>query len=131
MPDEMDQALPTKCTHCDKPKSTPLVCDYCHSLFPQEAAVSDYFAMLGVPRTFDLDEEALRQKFLALSRHAHPDFHTDDAPEVRDLSLRVSATINDAYRTLTDPAARGAYLLPLRRRRRPHRGRLTLLSFAK
>ncbi len=113
MPEKTDQVLPAKCTRCEKPMSTPLVCDYCHSLFPGAAAASDYFALLGVPRRFDLDEQELHRRFLALNRHAHPDYHVGDSPEVQQLSLQVSATVNDGYRTLNDPAARGAYLLEL------------------
>lgn len=113
MPKKTDQAAPAKCKHCNKPMTTPLVCDYCHSLFPQMAGVADYFTMLGVPRRFELDQETLHQKVLALSRHAHPDYHANDSPEVQRLSLQVSATVNDAYRTLKDPASRGAYLLEL------------------
>ncbi|MHC4294654.1 MAG: Fe-S protein assembly co-chaperone HscB [Planctomycetota bacterium] len=113
MPENTDQVLPAKCKECEKPMSTPLVCDYCHSLFPQAAAVSDYFTTLGVEQRFDLDENVLREKFLALNRHTHPDYHAEESQEVQLLSLRVSATINDAYRTLKDPASRGEYLLEL------------------
>ena len=113
MAEKDDQIVLAKCKQCDKPMTTPLVCDYCHSLFPQAAAATDYFTMLGVPQEFDLDVEVLHRKFLALNRHAHPDYHVNKSPEVQALSLRVSATINDAYRTLKDPASRGAYLLEL------------------
>lgn len=113
MPNEERQVVPAKCAQCKEPMSTPAVCDYCHSLYPQAAAASDYFTLLGMGRTFDLDERVLHEKFLALNRHSHPDFHTNDSPEVQQLSLRVSATVNDAYRTLKDPAARGNYLLDL------------------
>ena len=107
----MNQAAPAKCTQCAKPMSTPLVCDFCHSLFPTAAAASDYFEMLGVPRSYDLDLDELHRKFLALSRHAHPDYHVNESVEVQQLSLQVASTINDGYRTLKDPAARAAYLL--------------------
>lgn len=112
MTDQSQQARPAKCEHCDRPMSQPVVCDYCQALNPIPAAV-DYFALLGVPRVFDLDADDLREKFLALNRHAHPDFHVDDSPEVQGLSLRVSAAVNDAYRTLQEPARRAAYLLEL------------------
>ena len=106
------RAVPAKCARCERPMTTPLVCDYCKEV--NAAAVgADYFSLLGLPRRFDLDADELHRKFLALNRHAHPDFHVDDSPEVRELSLRVSATVNDAYRTLADPAARAAYLLEL------------------
>jgi len=110
--DKDGQAIPTKCRQCNKPMSTPVVCDYCEALNPVPAA-ADYFTLLGLPRRFDLDEQELHREFLAISRHAHPDFHADEPPEVQQLSLRISAAVNDAYRTLKDPARRAAYLLEL------------------
>jgi len=92
--------------------STPAVCDYCHTVGP-DAAVVDYFTLLGLPRRFDLDPQEIQDKFVALSRHAHPDFHAADTPEVQKLHLQVSAALNDAYRTLNDPASRASYLLNL------------------
>jgi len=92
--------------------SAPLVCDYCRALNPIPAMV-DYFTLLGVPRRFDLDSEQLRRKFLELNRHTHPDYHVGESEDARQLSLRVSAGVNDAYRTLADPATRAAYLLEL------------------
>jgi len=107
-----EKAAPVKCTHCDKTMSTPVVCDYCHTIGPN-AAVVDHFTLLGLPRRFDLDTAEIHRKFLALSRHAHPDFHAGDTPEVQQLHLQVSAALNQAYQTLKDPAARAAYLLGL------------------
>jgi len=112
MTEPQDQATPVKCTHCDKPMSTPVVCDYCHTIGP-DAAVADHFTLLDLPRRFDLDADDIQRKFLALSRHAHPDFHADDTPEVQQLHLQVSAALNQAYQTLKDPASRAAYLLML------------------
>ena len=112
MTETHEQATPVKCTHCDKTMSTPVVCDYCHTIGPA-AAVADHFTLLDLPRRFDLDPEEIQRKFLALSRHAHPDFHASDTPEVQQLHLQVSASLNEAYRTLKDPASRAAYLLAL------------------
>ena len=107
-----DRAAPLKCAHCDRTMSTPLVCDYCHAVQP--AAVSaDHFALLGIPRRFDVDPDELRRRYVTLNRHAHPDYHTAEQPEVQQLHLQVSANLNDAYRTLRDPAARASYLLGL------------------
>ena len=107
-----DQAIPAKCKHCEKPMSTPVVCDFCHSLDPS-AMMTDHFTLLGLPRQFEVDLSELHRRFIALSRHAHPDFATGESAEVQELHLRMSAGINDAYRTLKDPAARAAYLLEL------------------
>ena len=108
-----EQAIPTKCKACSKVMSTPLVCDFCHAMNPQAASVTDYFTLLGVPRQFDLDANELRRRFFALSQHAHPDFHSGESTEVQQLSLQMSAAINDAYRTLCDAPSRAEYLLEL------------------
>ena len=54
MTEAHDQVTPVKCHHCEKPMSTPAVCDYCHTVGP-DAAVADHFTLLGLPRQFDLD----------------------------------------------------------------------------
>ena len=92
--------------------STPVVCDFCHTLDPS-AMGTDYFSLMSLPRRFDLSAEEIRQRFLALNRHTHPDFHTEEPAEVQSLSLQISAAVNDAYRVLADPASRGSYLLEL------------------
>ena len=105
-------AAPAKCSQCSKPMTTPVVCDFCHTLNP-DAAGTDHFTLLGLPRRYDLDEAELHRKFISLSRHAHPDFATSETDEVQQLHLRICAGVNDAYRTLKDPAARASYLLGL------------------
>jgi molecular chaperone HscB len=53
----------------------------------------------------------LDQRYRVLSRMLHPDyFHNRDAAE-RRASLARSSYLNDAYRTLRQPASRLAYLL--------------------
>ena len=109
--DDNNKTMPTKCKLCDKPMSTTVVCDFCHSL--NAPGVSDYYTLLGLERRFDIDLAQLQQKFLALTRHAHPDHHAKDTPDVQALALRISAGLNDAYRTLKEPSARASYLLEL------------------
>ena len=111
MNDSESKAVISKCNRCEKPMSTPIVCDYCHSL--SSPGVADYFTMFGLPRRFDLDLEVLRGKFLSVSRNVHPDYHVADSQESQSLSLQISAAVNDAYRTLSDPPSRAAYLLEL------------------
>jgi len=109
---EQDQVIPAKCAHCERPMSTPLVCDYCQTLNPS-ATATDFFALVGMARRYDIDQGELHRKYIALSRHAHPDFHAAEGQEVQQLHLNVSSALNDAYRTLKDPILRGAYLLEL------------------
>ena len=107
-----EQAIPTKCKVCKRPTSTPVFCDYCETLNPLPS-LTDHFQLMGLPRRFEVDAGVLHDRYVALSRHTHPDLHTGEGPEVQALSLRISATVNDAYRTLRDPAARAGYLLEL------------------
>lgn len=73
----------------------------------------DYFAFLGVPRRLNLDTADLEQRFRALSRQLHPDYFYNATPAERRASLERSSYLNDAYRTLRNPAARVEYLLGL------------------
>lgn len=106
------QTHPAKCNKCSKLLSEPLVCDFCRTLNP-DGLLTDHFTLMGLPRTFHLDEAELQRKFFALNRHVHPDRQGDANPEMRQLSLAMSAAVNNAYRTLKDPSLRAAYLLEL------------------
>jgi molecular chaperone HscB len=55
----------------------------------------------------------LEQKFLQLSWKLHPDNFVNAAPEEREVSLKRSSELNDAYRTLRDPVGRVEYLLAI------------------
>lgn len=97
-----------KCRNCDGPMESPVFCDHCRRLYPAEGLT--YFALLGVPVTFDLDPAELRQKYLQVSRGVHPDRQGASGDAT---SLRLSAELNEAHRVLADPALRAEYLLEL------------------
>jgi molecular chaperone HscB len=105
--------------------NAPLVCWNCHERtigthfcsscgkMRQLPADSDYFAMFEIPRKLWLEMGALEQKFLQLSWKLHPDNFVNATPEEREISLKRSSELNDAYRTLRDPVARVEYLLSI------------------
>jgi len=72
---------------------------------------TDYFAIFGLPRKLWIEMGALEQKFLQLSWKLHPDNFVNAPEQARELSLKRSSELNDAYRTLRDPVARVEYLL--------------------
>jgi len=74
---------------------------------------SDYFAVLQMPRKLWMAMGLLEQKFLQLSWKLHPDNFVNASPEEREIALRRSSELNDAYRTLRDPIARVEYLLAI------------------
>jgi len=73
----------------------------------------DYFSFLGLPRKLGIDATDLEQRFRGLSRQFHPDYFFNAPPAERRASLERSSYLNDAYRTLKQPASRVAYLLQL------------------
>jgi molecular chaperone HscB len=77
------------------------------------AKAMDYFATFGLPRKLWITTDALEQKFLQLSWKLHPDNFVNAGEEERELSLKRSSELNDAYRTLRDPIARVEYLLAI------------------
>ena len=105
--------------------SPPMVCWSCHERtigthfcsscgkIQQVPDDSDYFAMFELPRKLWVEMGALEQKFLQLSWKLHPDNFVNATPEEREISLRRSSELNDAYRTLRDPVTRVEYLLAI------------------
>jgi molecular chaperone HscB len=73
----------------------------------------DYFEVFGVPRMLGIDLAALEKTFHGLSRKYHPDYFTTAAPSEKTQAVRMTALLNDAYRTLRHPVRRVEYLLSL------------------
>ncbi len=71
----------------------------------------DYFAIFGMRRKLWIEMSELEQKFLQMSWKLHPDNFVNASEQERELSLKRSSELNDAYRTLRDPIARVEYLL--------------------
>src|SRR5229473_2022445 len=104
---------------------SPLVCWSCHERtigthfcascgkMLQVPEKSDYFAMFEIPRKLWIEMGALEKKFLQLSWKLHPDNYVNASPEEREISLKRSSELNDAYRTLREPVARVEYLLAI------------------
>lgn len=109
---EVGVNLPAKCLHCQSPLITPIVCDGCRSLYPPPPW-ADYFALLGLPRTYAIDVKKLRSAFRGIARGIHPDRFSGEAEEVRSLATRLSAEVNQAFHVLSDPVRRADYLLEL------------------
>src|SRR5947208_15656150 len=66
-----------------------------------------------MPRKLWIEMGALEQKFLQMSWKLHPDNFVNATEQEREISLKRSSELNDAYRTLRDPIARVEYLLAI------------------
>jgi molecular chaperone HscB len=73
----------------------------------------NYFEVFDLPKLLNIDLKALERKFHDLSRQYHPDYYNTASEDARQESLRQTALINDAYRTLRHPVQRIEYLLQL------------------
>ena len=73
----------------------------------------NYFEVFGLPRTLGINAGALEKTFHELSRKYHPDYFTTAPEAARAQALRMTALLNDAYRTLKHPIRRVEYLLSL------------------
>jgi molecular chaperone HscB len=107
-------AAPLRCGRCNSELLVPVVCRECHNVMPEPKGLT-HFDRLGLPKRFELDLEELERKYLAWSRELHPDYFSDRPDKDQQLSLDLSAGLNDAYRTLKNPFIRAEYLLALER----------------
>jgi len=78
-----------------------------------ETRARDFFGFLGLARKLKIDAADLEQRYRALSRQFHPDYFYNAPAAERRASLERSSYLNDAYRTLKNPASRIEYLLKL------------------
>jgi molecular chaperone HscB len=73
----------------------------------------NYFELFGLPVGFIVDGDALAERYRDLQRVIHPDRYANASEQERRFSMQGASRINEAFETLKDPIARGAYLLSL------------------
>jgi molecular chaperone HscB len=73
--------------------------------------VTDYYQLLGIPRSLNLSLDELQKRYYELSRQLHPDRFMQKPQAAQQHALDMSSALNDAYRTLKDPVKRAQYLL--------------------
>jgi molecular chaperone HscB len=76
-------------------------------------AKPNHFVLLGIPAHYDLDPQTMERNYLERSRAVHPDFHQLSSSTEQEVSLQLTASLNDAYAVLKDPFKRAEYLLGL------------------
>lgn len=101
-----------RCWNCGAEHAAGLFCPTCNAIqsLPDQA---DYFQVLGLPRRLVIDPAVLQKRYYALHRRLHPDLYQTSPQPARQASLRNTAAVNRAYRSLRDPVDRGLYWLTL------------------
>ena len=74
----------------------------------------NYFELFEIPIQLQVDQQALKSKFMQLSRQHHPDFFTHDTPEAQEEALQKSALLNKAWKVFQQPEELIAYVLELK-----------------
>jgi molecular chaperone HscB len=103
---------PLVCWSCHERTIGTHFCSSCGKML-QVPEKSDYFAMFEIPRKLWIEMGALEKKFLQLSWKLHPDNYVNASAKEREISLKRSSELNDAYRTLREPVVRVEYLLAI------------------
>jgi molecular chaperone HscB len=107
------------CWSCEKEGGGGPFCAACKAILPPDAGPLgagpgiDRFAVLGLPRKFEVDLGAAEAAYKELSRQLHPDRFAKADPRARKAALGRTVEINDAWRTVKDPVRRAEYLLEL------------------
>src|SRR5512142_1727804 len=113
------------CKHCGSGAPPDAhFCPKCDKILPL-ARHGDYFAFLGLPRKLAVDVSDLDRRLRTLSPQFHPDYYCNATSSERVASLERASYLNDAYRTLRDPAARVQYLVEIEGVALKHRGGTT------
>jgi molecular chaperone HscB len=102
------------CPSCARLQQPGLICSKCGAPL---AADLDLFAAVELPRQLQIDLSRLESVYHELGRRIHPDRFASASVELRDASLKATALLTRAYRTLRDPMARGLYWLELNGRK--------------
>lgn len=79
----------------------------------KNSAADNYFKLLGLPVSFDIDKESLNNNYHEIQKSVHPDKFANTSDLERRLSVQKAAQINDALETLKNPLRRSIYLLSL------------------
>lgn len=101
------------CWSCERDTGAGLSCGHCGALTAPVAGES-FFAVLGLPDRYAVDLEAAEAGFKERTRLVHPDRFARADPRARQISLRRTVELNEAWRTIKHPVRRAEYLMRLR-----------------
>lgn len=100
------------CNQCDAKLSASILCDKCGAITDIDNQ-QNYFQLLQVPVSYDLDPKLMSTNFKRIQSTVHPDKFGNKSSEEQEKSAEWSALLNKAYATLSHPVKRGEYLLQL------------------
>jgi molecular chaperone HscB len=75
--------------------------------------MQNYFELLGVSQSFEVNLNDLEASYIILQQAAHPDRQVGKSDAERIAAIERSMAANDAYETLKKPLSRAEHLLAL------------------
>ena len=107
---------PSACWNCHhklgrRHNKSQFFCDSCHKI--QYPTCDNYFELFEQPKSFNIDLPKLDKTYQQLQRKVHPDRFYSKSDKEKELSMQASGCINEGYKTLRSPIARGEYMLHL------------------
>ena len=75
---------------------------------------NNYFDLFGLDEQYDLDVDALHERWQQLQKELHPDRFAAGSDAERRYSMQAASLINEAHKVLRTPIERAGYLLKLR-----------------
>lgn len=100
------------CWSCEREATGRLPCGHCGALTAPGAGET-FFEVLGLPVRYAVDLTAAEAAFKERSRQVHPDRFARADPRARQISLRRTVQLNEAWRTIKHPVRRAEYLMRL------------------
>ena len=100
------------CWSCHAETHAAALCPSCGKVQPLVPGKT-FFDVFGLDAVHALDSKALDARYRELSLQLHPDRVGATDARARRHAVEQTAQLNDAYRTLKDPAVRAFYLLKL------------------
>lgn len=104
-----------KCWKCgiERKKISELFCNECKIIQEPENA-QNYFKLLQIDETFDLNSKELQNKYRKMQTLLHPDKFSNRSIEEKRISEDYSSLVNKAYDILQSPLKRAVHLLNLK-----------------
>ncbi len=95
-------------SQCGAARPSPLICPACRAI---EAPEGDAFALIGLPRSWAVDQKELETRYGTLRRLLEHEAGSSRPEETRRKTSAAIAVLDTARRELSDPLARGRSLL--------------------
>lgn len=76
--------------------------------------MQNYFELLGLEPSYQLDQAALQKAYVAAQQASHPDRLIGKSEQERGKAILLSMDANDAYEALKSPLLRAQHLLELK-----------------